>query len=198
MYRAMYGPAQAILENAKNRCPVDTGNLRDSIVIVDRKDKRKYDIAITATETLRIETPVFYADLVEYGTRFMVACPFLRPAVDEERAQFVRDVTVFAIEIIGGIWTAPLGAIGGFLIAIPIEDIGDKAKAAYVNRRYYKAKLRGEELPNYLETDQSFKGKLGHMVLARAHGARSSISAEKRAYYDRRRLERARRRGGNG
>jgi HK97 gp10 family phage protein len=190
MYRAMVGPAQLILENAQNRCPVDTGNLRDSIQLIDMKNlhKKQGAIARNADEGIRILAAAIYAINVEYGTSKTQANPFLRPAVDEERAQFVRDCTVFAFEVLVGIWTTPIGA---FILSFPIEDIGDKAAEGYVNRRHYLAKLQGKEAPERVAVQQSVKGRLANSLLARQQGAR-------RDYYAARRLERAKKRGGNG
>lgn len=197
MYRAMLGPAGLIVDNARNRCPVDTGNLRDSIVIADRGTRKNSGIRISATEELRIEALANYAINVEYGTRAMAAIPFLRPAVDEEKAQFVRDVTVFALEIIVGIWTTP---IGGFVLSFPIEDIGDRAKEAYVNRREIAAKITGKEPPKHAKVRGSIRGRVFRKV-AKPELERQTqltIRAAKVAQFAKRRLERARKRGGNG
>lgn len=59
-------------------CPVDTGNLRNSITHKVEGD------AVT------IGTPVHYASHVEYGTSKMAAQPFLRPAVDESMPRLER------------------------------------------------------------------------------------------------------------
>lgn len=56
---------------AKALCPVDTGNLRNSITHM-RKDDDEY-----------IGTNVEYGPYVELGTRKMAARPFLRPAATE-------------------------------------------------------------------------------------------------------------------
>lgn len=205
IYRAMIGPAQLILENAQNRCPVDTGNLRESIRIIVANNRSRGGISQSAEdvgssgpsnvrtkEQLRIEAAARYAINVEYGTRLMAANPFLRPAVDEERAQYVRDVTVFLAEAIVGIWTTPIGA---FILSFPIEDIGDKAKEAYVNRREIGARLTGKEPPKHIKVRRSLRGALANELLAEQQGARS-IRAAKRAVYLKRRLERARKRGG--
>lgn len=65
---------------AKKKCPVDTGNLRNSITHV-------YD-----EDSAYIGTNVEYAPYVEFGTSRMKAQPFLRPAaenhVDEYREIF--------------------------------------------------------------------------------------------------------------
>ena len=196
MYRAMIGPAGLIVDNARNRCPVDTGNLRDSIVIADRGTRKNSGIRISATEELRIEALANYAINVEYGTRAMAAIPFLRPAVDEEKAQFVRDVTVFALEIIVGIWTTPICA---FALSFPIEDIGDRAKEAYVNRRELIAKATGKEPPKHVKVRGSLRGRV-FRTAAKPELERQAvlIRAAKAAQFAKRRLERARKRGGNG
>lgn len=54
---------------AKQMCPVDTGNLRASITPVVESWARAY-----------IGTNVEYAPYVEYGTRNMAAQPYLEPA----------------------------------------------------------------------------------------------------------------------
>ncbi|MBX6361316.1 MAG: HK97 gp10 family phage protein [Acidobacterium ailaaui] len=60
---ALYCQAQA-----KRRCPVDTGRLRSSI---------EYQPGYLEAQ---VETNVYYAPFVEYGTRKMTARPFLGPA----------------------------------------------------------------------------------------------------------------------
>ena len=54
---------------------IDTGNLLNSI-------SHEVD-----GETARVGTAVEYAVYQEYGTRFMAARPWLRPAVDEHHAE---------------------------------------------------------------------------------------------------------------
>lgn len=56
---------------AKRLCPVDTGNLRNSITH-DRDDDSAY-----------IGTNVEYAPYVEYGTSKTKAQPFLQPAAED-------------------------------------------------------------------------------------------------------------------
>lgn len=56
---------------AKMKCPVDTGNLRNSIThTTDADGKKEY-----------IGTNVEYAAYVEYGTQKTKAQPYLKPAV---------------------------------------------------------------------------------------------------------------------
>ncbi|HYG68512.1 MAG TPA: HK97-gp10 family putative phage morphogenesis protein [Anaeromyxobacteraceae bacterium] len=67
--------AQRIERTAKSLAPVDTGRLRASIEAV--REGR-------TSAVLRVGAP--YGAFVEYGTRWNRAQPFLRPAVEIERA----------------------------------------------------------------------------------------------------------------
>lgn len=62
---------------AKRRCPVDTGNLRNSITHQQLSDKEEV-----------IGTNVEYAPYVELGTVKMKARPFLRPAAENHKAEY--------------------------------------------------------------------------------------------------------------
>lgn len=63
--------------HAKRACPVDTGNLRNSITH-QQQDER----------TELIGSNVTYAPFVELGTVKMRAQPYLRPAVENHRAEY--------------------------------------------------------------------------------------------------------------
>lgn len=66
--------------HAKRACPVDTGNLRNSITH-----------AVEGSEgAVYVGTNVEYAPYVEMGTRRTAAQPFLRPAATEHGAQYRR------------------------------------------------------------------------------------------------------------
>jgi len=77
--KALYEHIEENLDNAaehvesiaKSYCPVDTGNLQDSIEINSDKMSRT------------IGSDVEYALYVELGTQHMAAQPYLRPAIDE-------------------------------------------------------------------------------------------------------------------
>jgi|HubBroStandDraft_1064217.scaffolds.fasta_scaffold08363_6 HK97 gp10 family phage protein len=85
---------------AKGYCPVDTGALRDSIVVSEAVEG-------DATITQSVAPGMFYASYVEYGTGRrgdpsapyphvmswpgMHAQPYMRPALDEARGQ-VKDI----------------------------------------------------------------------------------------------------------
>lgn len=65
---------------AKRKCPVDTGNLRNSITNkIEMGEKSAY-----------IGTNVEYAPYVELGTRKMAAQPFLTPAATEHSGVYKR------------------------------------------------------------------------------------------------------------
>jgi len=62
---------------AKQLCPVDTGNLRNSISHAQQDDN-----------TVVIGTNVEYAPYVCLGTYKMAARPFLRPAAENHREEY--------------------------------------------------------------------------------------------------------------
>jgi HK97 gp10 family phage protein len=64
---------------AKAKAPVRTGTLRRSI-------HSAIETSSPTIATALVGTDLIYAPFVEYGTRFMSAQPYLRPALDEKRA----------------------------------------------------------------------------------------------------------------
>ena len=67
---------------AQRNAPVDTGNLKRMIVY------RSEDGGFTA----RVASTAEYAPYQEYGTRFMVGKPHIRPAYHEQRTKFLNDM----------------------------------------------------------------------------------------------------------
>ena len=67
-------------KNAKKICPVDTGNLRNSITHQNDKD------------TVYIGTNVEYAPYVEMGTSRMRAQPYLGPAIVMHVAEYKETI----------------------------------------------------------------------------------------------------------
>lgn len=63
---------------AKRACPVDTGNLRNSIT----------HAVESGEDAVYVGTNVEYAPYVEMGTRRTAAQPFLRPAVTEHGSTY--------------------------------------------------------------------------------------------------------------
>jgi HK97 gp10 family phage protein len=101
LYAALRKVAESIVEDAKARCPVDTGRLRDAIHIEERLD----GIYIFGGDR-----KAWYGHMVEHGTvnlpgvrqhvggnRFLpgatvrtAAHPFLLPAVEAHRAEIAE------------------------------------------------------------------------------------------------------------
>lgn len=71
MERVLEDVGKEVRDRAKELCPVDTGNLRDSI---------EYE---AAEESVSVYSDVEYAAYVELGTYKMAAQPYLRPALEE-------------------------------------------------------------------------------------------------------------------
>lgn len=69
-------------KKAQRNAPVDTENLKNSIGL------EISDGGMTAT----VEPTAEYAPYVELGTRFMEAQPFLKPAFEEQKKQFEKDL----------------------------------------------------------------------------------------------------------
>ena len=73
VYRDLNRRANRVRNMAKRLAPVDRGILRASIQYEIRKERGEL--------TARIGTNVKYAVYQEFGTRYMKAQPFLRPAL---------------------------------------------------------------------------------------------------------------------
>lgn len=69
-------------EKAQQNAPVDTGYLKRSIQleITDRG------------MTSEVEPTAEYAPYPEFGTRFMEAQPYLKPAFDDQKEKFKKDM----------------------------------------------------------------------------------------------------------
>lgn len=73
-----------IIEAMKSRVPVDTGLLRDSIGVDPRRGVKRGDAYVGVLYKRRTKNgkkvnPRIYGRIVEFGSRFMRATPFLRP-----------------------------------------------------------------------------------------------------------------------
>lgn len=67
---------------AQKNAPVDSGTLKRSIGL---------DIT-DGGMTAEVEPSAEYAAYVEYGTRYMEAQPYLKPAYNEQKQKFIRDL----------------------------------------------------------------------------------------------------------
>lgn len=82
--RAAQAAREALLENgetvaeeARRRCPVDTGNLRDSIHV-----ERKGDNVVRIVADAQSDDGYYYGRRIEYAPDGQ---PFMRPALDAKR-----------------------------------------------------------------------------------------------------------------
>ena len=80
---ALHAGAERIAANAQQKVPIATGRLRDAIHVEDDGD----DVYV-----LGGSEEVWYGHLVEFGTRYVPARPFLVPAAEEG-----KDDTVAAV-----------------------------------------------------------------------------------------------------
>lgn len=69
-------------QKAQRNAPVDTGNLRRSIVLSIRDGGMTAEVTATAD----------YSAYVEYGTRYMEAQPYMLPAFNVQKDIFVDDL----------------------------------------------------------------------------------------------------------
>lgn len=71
-------------EKAQRNAPVDTGHLKRSIGLAS-------DIA-SGGLSVRVKANANYAPYVEFGTRYMYAQPYMRPAFSKQSTQFKKDM----------------------------------------------------------------------------------------------------------
>lgn len=69
-------------QTAAGLCPVDTGTMKRDLSV---------STEITPTEGT-IGVHVLYGPYVEWGTRFMAAKPFIKPAFVKQKGQFIKDL----------------------------------------------------------------------------------------------------------
>ncbi len=77
---------ERVVETAKDFAPDDTGIMRDAIE-GHVSSGGMYGKVIVPAKT------AYYAHFVEYGTRFMQANPFLHQALEEETANFTKNLS---------------------------------------------------------------------------------------------------------
>lgn len=75
---ALKNGADKVVADAKNRCPVRTGKLRDSIKAVPNRDGSVYEIEANAQNN-----GIYYGAIVEFSPR--INKPFLYPALEQNR-----------------------------------------------------------------------------------------------------------------
>ena len=96
MKAAMEG-GEIVLQEAKKNCPVDTGNLRNSLQLTkDKQTKTKATVKIDYDKSLK------YGTHVELGTKDQPAQPFLRSSVDENQTVINVEITDTVSDAVGG------------------------------------------------------------------------------------------------
>jgi HK97 gp10 family phage protein len=78
MMAATKAAAEVIAQRAKDRVPVESGELRDAIHVVDEDEGHS---------VVAGDTDAFYGHMVEFGTTHTAARPFLIPAAEETRPE---------------------------------------------------------------------------------------------------------------
>jgi HK97 gp10 family phage protein len=92
--------AELVLSEAKQKVPVDTGTLRNSLILKKSKTKNpniKSEYYVTKKSGAEHFAPV------ELGTSKMKAQPFLRPAIDENKIGIAKRVNDAMLRAIGRI-----------------------------------------------------------------------------------------------
>mgnify|MGYP000993785027 CR=1 FL=1 len=84
--------ARVVETHAKVLCPIDTGTLRNSIMV----DEVTPDRAIIAPHT-------DYAEHVEFGTSRQAAQPYMRPALDQHEAEIIDAVERTVAAFVGSV-----------------------------------------------------------------------------------------------
>ena len=86
--KALENGAEKIVADAKNRCPVRTGNLKDSIHAEKKKDGMSYRIVADAKSNSK--NNAFYGKVVEFSPK--INKPYLYPAMDANRKTVLEDI----------------------------------------------------------------------------------------------------------
>lgn len=89
--QALQECSEMLVNEARSRCPVDSGRLRDSIHAEKRKGGTKYQIVADAKDN----QGRYYGRIVEYSPK--INRPFLYPAMDSLREQ-IKDKLITAVK----------------------------------------------------------------------------------------------------
>ena len=90
--------AEIVLAAAKQKAPVDTGLLRDSLTLKKSKVRKPH---IKSEHVVTRGKGAAHFAPVELGTSKMKAQPFLRPAIDENKKSVAKVVTDELLKAIG-------------------------------------------------------------------------------------------------
>lgn len=99
MRRALTKAARLTASRARAYAPVETGNLRESITITPRLNRRQSrgqpkagDVAIYVGPAVGKGAKGSHGHLLEFGTYKMAARPFMRPAWESTKDQVLRTI----------------------------------------------------------------------------------------------------------
>lgn len=81
--QALLDNAELLAQEAKSRCPVKTGRLRDSIHIEPKRN------SVRVVADAKNDSGFCYAPIVEYSPRGQ---PFMRPAYEAKRIEMINHI----------------------------------------------------------------------------------------------------------
>ncbi len=89
MVGAVRAGANVVRDEARRLAPIDTGNLKKSLVSIRRKgDKNTIQFSVTPSKGKPNDG--WYAHFLEFGTSKMAAQPFLRPAIESRQDEVLQ------------------------------------------------------------------------------------------------------------
>lgn len=98
--KAAKAGSEIVLSAAKEKVPVDTGELRESLIL---KKSRVKNPRIRSQYYVTKKSKAAHFAPVELGTSKMKAQPFLRPAIDENKRSIAKTVNDEMLKAIGRI-----------------------------------------------------------------------------------------------
>lgn len=97
---AIRAGARVIAKQAKANAPKESGALKRSIQVVTRKTKGA-DVAVVTRhkkKDIKQGKGTAYAHIIEFGSKYIPARPFLRPALDSKAKEAVKAVGKYVQE----------------------------------------------------------------------------------------------------
>jgi HK97 gp10 family phage protein len=99
MMKVAKDTAERIAARARQLVTVATGRTRESIRVVEDLEKHEYRVEVGPTKERPADKdyPANVPLWIEFGTRYVAARPFMRPALDEQRDRYRRDLEAASI-----------------------------------------------------------------------------------------------------